>query len=86
MLAYAVTIHKIQGITAKKTIVDIGKNEKPSGLTYVALSRVRKLEDLLIEYFGLERLEKLKLPDYIIEYDKLSERLAKETLKKFGFI
>ena len=42
-LASAMTIHKCQGLTLKKTWVDLGPSEKTSGLTYVALSRVKKI-------------------------------------------
>ena len=42
-LAWAMTIHKSQGLTLEKAWVDIGKSEKFTGLTYVGLSRVRKL-------------------------------------------
>ncbi|EDO30695.1 predicted protein [Nematostella vectensis] len=38
-LAWAMTIHKSQGLTLKKAWVDIGTSEKSPGMTYVALSR-----------------------------------------------
>ncbi|XP_074596436.1 uncharacterized protein LOC141851589 [Brevipalpus obovatus] len=47
-LAYAVTIHKSQGLTLNKIKVDIGKRESSLGLTYVALSRVRSLNDIIL--------------------------------------
>lgn len=47
-LAYALTIHKAQGLTLDKAIVDIGEKENASGLTYVALSPVRSIEHLII--------------------------------------
>lgn len=57
MLGYAVSIHRSQGITIDKAIVDIGNNEFQVGLTYVALSRVKTLEGLLIKpAFNLDRL------------------------------
>ena len=46
-LAWAVTIHKSQGLTMDKIVTDIGKKEFSSGLTYVACSRVRSLKHLL---------------------------------------
>ena len=39
-LAWAVTIHKSQGLTLDKEVIDIGKREFSSGLTFVACSRV----------------------------------------------
>ena len=46
-LAWAVTIHKSQGLTLDKVVIDIGKREFSSGLTFVACSRVRQVQDLL---------------------------------------
>lgn len=40
-LAWAVTIHKAQGLTLNKVVIDIGKKEFSSGLTYVACSHVQ---------------------------------------------
>jgi ATP-dependent exoDNAse (exonuclease V) alpha subunit len=44
-LAYASTIHKIQGATLPKAHVDLGQIWEP-GQSYVALSRVRRARDL----------------------------------------
>ena len=46
-LAWAITIHKSQGLTLDKVVIDIGKKEFSAGLTFVACSRVRRLQDLL---------------------------------------
>ena len=48
-LAWAVTIHKAQGLTLDKVVIDVGKKEFSSGLTFVACSRVRHLTDLLFD-------------------------------------
>ncbi len=48
MLAWAVTIHKAQGKTLDRVFVDLGNRAFASGQVYVALSRVRSLEDLRI--------------------------------------
>ena len=42
-LAWAMTSHKSQGLTLKKAWVDLGPSESSPGMTYVALSRVKKL-------------------------------------------
>jgi len=47
-LAWAVTIHKAQGLTLDKVTVDIGHKEFSSGLTFVALSHVRQLSNILL--------------------------------------
>ena len=56
-LAWAVTIHKSQGLTLDKVVIDIGKREFSSGLTFVACSRVRKLQDLFSPPFDFQRLK-----------------------------
>ena len=40
-LSWSVTIHKAQGATLDKAVIDVGSAEKCSGLAYVALSRVK---------------------------------------------
>jgi ATP-dependent exoDNAse (exonuclease V) alpha subunit len=51
-LAYASTIHKSQGQTLEKVVIDLGS-------TFVALSRVKKYTDFLIVPFCRDRLEKI---------------------------
>jgi ATP-dependent DNA helicase PIF1 len=48
--AYALTIHKSQGMTLDAAIIDC-KNIFACGQLYVALSRVRKLENLKVLNF-----------------------------------
>lgn len=48
-LAWAVTIHKSQGKTFDKVIVDIGRGAFAHGQVYVALSRCRSMEGLLLQ-------------------------------------
>jgi len=47
-LAYATTIHKVQGATLDRAHIDLGQIWEP-GQAYVALSRVRKARDLSLE-------------------------------------
>lgn len=47
-LCFACTIHKSQGMTLNMAAVDTGEREWSQGLTYVALSRLKTLEGLLI--------------------------------------
>ncbi len=49
MLAWAVTIHKSQGKTFDKVIIDIGRGTFAHGQTYVALSRCTTLEGMVLK-------------------------------------
>lgn len=85
-LAWAMTIHKSQGLTLKKAWIDLGTSEKTSGVTYVALSRVKKLEDLIVEPMTLERLEASKKSSNLkfrLEEEKRLDTLANETLNSY---
>jgi ATP-dependent DNA helicase PIF1 len=47
-LAWAVTIHKSQGKTYERAIVDLGQRSFAPGQTYVALSRISQLDGLYL--------------------------------------
>lgn len=47
-LAWAMTIHKSQGKTFDKVVIDIGKGAFSHGQTYVALSRCKTLEGIVL--------------------------------------
>jgi ATP-dependent DNA helicase PIF1 len=55
MLAWAVTIHKSQGKTFDRVVIDIGKGTFAHGQTYVALSRCTTLEGLVLKRPLLKR-------------------------------
>ena len=50
-LAYGVTVHRVQGCTVQKAVVCLGETFFASGQAYVALSRVRTLNDLVLWEF-----------------------------------
>ena len=49
ILAFALTVHKSQGLTLNQVVLDISKKERTAGLTYVGISRVKKLSGLMFE-------------------------------------
>jgi len=68
-LAWAVTIHKSQGLTFDKVIIDAGKSFT-SGQVYVALSRCRTLEGIVL---------KTKIPAQAIINDPRIQLFQQET-------
>lgn len=68
-LAWAVTIHKSQGLTFDKVIIDAGRSFT-SGQVYVALSRCRTLEGIIL---------KSKIPPHAIINDSRILHFQKDT-------
>jgi len=56
-LAWALTIHKIQGATLAMAEIDIGESIFEYGQTYVAISRVQSLDGLYLSAFRPERIQ-----------------------------
>ena len=46
---YAISIHSSQGATLENVIVNLGLREFAAGLTYVAPTRVRRIENLYFD-------------------------------------
>jgi ATP-dependent DNA helicase PIF1 len=55
-LAWALTIHKIQGATLAMAEIDIGNSVFEYGQTYVALSRIQSLDGLYLSAFEPQRI------------------------------
>lgn len=66
-LAWAITIHKSQGLTFEKAVIDAGAAFSP-GQVYVALSRCTKLEGLILK--SRINHNSLKTDERIVEFSK----------------
>ena len=69
-LAWAVTVHKSQGLSLDAAIIDLSQAFTP-GMGYVALSRVRSLEGLYL--VGMNE-QALMMNQQIAKYDKELKR------------
>jgi ATP-dependent DNA helicase PIF1 len=74
-LAWAITVHKSQGLTLEKAKIDIGDKEFAAGLTFVAISRVRSLSDICLKQFSFDRLQRIKNCRRLQERKEEEERL-----------
>ena len=60
VLGWAITIHKSQGLTLSRAVIDVGDNERCVGTTYVGCSRVRSVANLAFyKSFPFERMRRL---------------------------
>src|SRR5579859_5521596 len=62
-LAYAISIHKSQGMTLNKAVIEFGPKDFCRGLSFVALSCVRTLH--VVVELGRRDLKGLRLKDLI---------------------
>lgn len=74
VIAYAITVHKAQGVTLSRAVCDVSDPEFASGLSYVAVSRVSTLGGLMFDSpFSMDRVSRntpgrtmqLRINDYI---------------------
>ena len=74
-LAWALTIHKSQGLTLSKETIDIGPRER-TWLTFFAISRVNSLDGLRISPpFSYDRYEKMKTGKQVVKRKAEEEHL-----------
>ena len=70
ILAWGITIHKAQGLTLDKAIIDIGKDLFEAGQMYVALSRIKSLDGVYLKEFNINNL---KINYKVLNYYKILE-------------
>lgn len=82
-LAYAITVHKSQGMTLDAAKMDLRKAFTP-GMGYVALSRVRRIDDLYLAGFNRMALsvseEARQLDDVLMEASNQAARQYAELI------
>ncbi|CAB4005609.1 ATP-dependent DNA helicase PIF1-like [Paramuricea clavata] len=86
-LRYAMTIHKSQGQTLTKAVVDLGKGEKVAGCTFVATSRVRSIHDIVFEPMTFDRLKAIgrsKNMQKRLEAEQRLKVLAEKTVQTYN--
>ncbi len=81
-LAWAITVHKSQGMTLDAARIDLRK-AFVEGMGYVALSRVKNLNNLYLA--GINRMALAISADAQLIDEKLRQRAASDT-KKFGHL
>lgn len=68
-LAYAITIHKSQGLSLDNAIIDIGSSVFSRGQAYVALSRVKTING--VHLINLDPSQIKAQESSIVEYNRL---------------
>ncbi len=69
-LAWAITIHKSQGLTFDKAIIDAGNAFSP-GQVYVALSRCRSLEGIVLK--SRVNYESIRVDDQVVQFSSYKQ-------------
>jgi ATP-dependent DNA helicase PIF1 len=79
-IAYAITIHKSQGLSVYRAVLNPGKKKDfAPGLTYVAISRVRSLPGIMFEEpFDFKRLKSSTSDITIMRATDAAKRLQQE--------
>ena len=76
------TIHKSQGSTLGKIVLNVSEKEYSCGLLYVGVSRVEKFEDLVMNTFTFERLKMIGIGESFNKRKKEWGRLMLLSRKK----
>ena len=83
ILAWAITIHKAQGVTLDLAQIDAGRTIFECGQTYVALSRVKSLEGLYLTSFQPEQIKiRRKVRDFYRKLDEIDGGARRDLQEK----
>ena len=88
MLAWAVTIHKGQGKTFDRVIIDVGRGTFAHGQMYVALSRCTTLEGIVLKRPALKKhiWTNYKVMDFLTKYQYRKSDLSFSLKNKIEMI
>ena len=81
-LAWAITVHKSQGMTLSSAEIDLSKTFE-TGQGYVALSRIRDLDGLRLKGYNEKALQ---VDQIILDIDKRIKDASKKSQEKFAQI
>ena len=84
MPGYAVTVHRVQGMTVKKAIVLLNKNVFASGQAYVALSRVRNIDDLTIWKYNPSAIHINEFYKLLLQWCDAQDEIRPSSLPSIG--
>ena len=73
ILAYAVTIHKCQGLSHDCAIMDLSDKVFNSGMAYVALSRVRSLDGVGVHLVAFDQKSIIVSSKCLLEINRLRQ-------------
>lgn len=75
-IAYAITVHKSQGATLDRAVLDISDRDFTAGLTYVAISRVKALQGVMFDStFDLQALRIQANANHAARAEDIARRL-----------
>ena len=87
MMAWGITIHKSQGLTLEKVVVELGDKDFSAGLSFVAISWVKTLKGLAFcTCFDHAQLKKPKETETMLILNTFGMDLSKYVfLEKYLF-
>lgn len=83
-LAYAITIHKSQGLSLDSVLTDIGTTCFQSAMAYVALSRCKQLSNLYLITFDPSVISAKK--EAVFEYNRLRSSIGLERHERYNIL
>jgi hypothetical protein len=77
-LAWAITIHKAQGLTLPRVVLSVGPTERYLGIFFVAISRVRALDHLAFDRpFDMQRISRIVHSSALVVRKMVDRRLSR---------